>query len=164
VSIAPAVHSWGGQILLENLTGAPISDWALDFDIGAPCDASNFSGWSATFTRTATGYHVTPPSWGATIAAHGTYTFGFNKWGACANETPTNFRYTGAGVSPPPPAAQPSDCPQLPVADRFNVFLFDDATLSGPARALRANQIHAERSALSGSAPIVARHLAIRKY
>lgn len=64
------------EITVANGTGAPLSDWTVEFSLpeGAQVDQM----WNASLDKSADGYTVTPPGWGATIPAGESYTFGYN--------------------------------------------------------------------------------------
>ncbi|GAB3208358.1 glycosyl hydrolase family 18 protein [Marinactinospora thermotolerans] len=64
------------QITITNGTDAPLADWAIEFAL--PEGAKVHQMWNATLETDADGYTVTPPRWGATVPAGGSYTFGYN--------------------------------------------------------------------------------------
>ncbi|MEU0492216.1 glycosyl hydrolase family 18 protein [Nocardiopsis sp. NPDC006139] len=65
-----------GEIVVHNASGAPVSDWEIEFAL--PEGSRIHELWNATLAGDPSGYTITPPRWGATVPAGGTYTFGFN--------------------------------------------------------------------------------------
>ncbi|MFC9088564.1 glycosyl hydrolase family 18 protein [Nocardiopsis dassonvillei] len=65
-----------GQITVHNASDAPVEDWAVEFSL--PDGSRIHELWNATLAGTPGGYTITPPHWGASVPAGGSYSFGFN--------------------------------------------------------------------------------------
>ncbi len=65
-----------GQITVHNASDAPVDDWAVEFSL--PDGSRIHELWNATLAGTPGGYTITPPHWGASVPAGGSYSFGFN--------------------------------------------------------------------------------------
>ncbi|GAA1783635.1 glycosyl hydrolase family 18 protein [Streptomonospora arabica] len=64
------------QITVANGTGAPVSDWTVEFSLPEGAQVGHM--WNADLNRGSGGYTATPPAWGAAIPAGESYTFGYN--------------------------------------------------------------------------------------
>ncbi|MDE3724812.1 glycosyl hydrolase family 18 protein [Nocardiopsis sp. N85] len=67
---------YSGEIVVHNASGTPVSDWTIEFSL--PDGSRIHQLWNATLSGDPAGYTVTPPHWGASVPAGGTYSFGFN--------------------------------------------------------------------------------------
>ena len=77
---------YSGQFTIDNASSADLSDWRIEVTL--PGGAEITSLWNATMDKAGSDYTLTPPSWGATVPAGGTYQIGFNgSLSAGATET-----------------------------------------------------------------------------
>ncbi|MDA2804519.1 glycosyl hydrolase family 18 protein [Nocardiopsis suaedae] len=67
---------YSGQFTIDNASSADLSDWRIEVTL--PGGAEITSLWNATMDKAGSDYTLTPPSWGATVPAGGTYQIGFN--------------------------------------------------------------------------------------
>jgi GH18 family chitinase len=105
---------FGAEIEITNLGGAPLDGWTVDFD----CEFTIDTLWNARWSKTASGYRLTPESWNATIPAGGSIKVGFNGHPGGPPAPPTNLKLNGQGggtpTTPTPiptPTATPSSTP-----------------------------------------------------
>ncbi|MFI6577241.1 glycosyl hydrolase family 18 protein [Nocardiopsis sp. NPDC050513] len=88
---------FGGQITIQNETASGLSDWTVSFD--TPSGVNITTLWNATHTVTGNTHTLTPPSWGATVPAGGTYQIGFNGTHGGGDTAPVNCTVNGAPCS-----------------------------------------------------------------
>ena len=101
VSVAVAykqANGWSsgfnGDVTITNQGTASISGWTLEFDL----DAVITSVWNATIVSQSGGHYVIQPaSWGATIAAGASFSFGLQATGP-AGTSPRNKKFNGLAV------------------------------------------------------------------
>ncbi|ASU85277.1 glycoside hydrolase [Nocardiopsis gilva YIM 90087] len=67
---------YSGQFTIDNQSSTALDDWTIRFTL--PSGASVSSLWNATMEQSGSDYTLTPPSWGASVPAGGTYQIGFN--------------------------------------------------------------------------------------
>ncbi|CAM3851304.1 glycoside hydrolase family 18 chitinase [Nocardiopsis rhodophaea] len=67
---------YSAQFTIDNQSSTALDDWTIRFTL--PSGASVASLWNATMERSGSDYTLTPPSWGASVPAGGTYQIGFN--------------------------------------------------------------------------------------
>ncbi|WP_017570783.1 glycosyl hydrolase family 18 protein, partial [Nocardiopsis halotolerans] len=65
-----------GEITVHNASDTPVDDWSIEFSL--PDGSRVHELWNATLAGTPEGYTITPPHWGASVPAGGSYSFGFN--------------------------------------------------------------------------------------
>jgi cellulase/cellobiase CelA1 len=72
-------HTWQtgfiARFTITNSSGAPLTDWRLDFDL--PVGESVSHTWNSTIAHSGTHYVLTPANWNRTIAPGGSATGGF---------------------------------------------------------------------------------------
>ncbi|WP_116243917.1 glycosyl hydrolase family 18 protein [Nocardiopsis sp. FIRDI 009] len=85
---------YSGRVTVTNTSDAPVSDWTIRFDL--PDGSSVHQMWNADLTESEGWYTVTPPRWGATIPAGGSYGFGFNGLHEDGATAPTLCLVNGA--------------------------------------------------------------------
>ncbi|WP_067971866.1 glycoside hydrolase family 18 chitinase [Nocardiopsis trehalosi] len=88
---------YSGQFTIDNDSGTALSNWTIRFTL--PGGAQVTSLWNATMARSGSDYTLTPPSWGASVPAGGTYTIGFNGTYAGGATAPTACTLDGAPCS-----------------------------------------------------------------
>jgi chitinase len=101
VSVAVAykqANGWSsgfnGDVTTTNQGTAAISGWTLEFDL----DATITSVWNATIvSQSGSHYVIQPASWGATIAAGASFSFGLQATGP-AGTSPRNKKFNGLAV------------------------------------------------------------------
>jgi cellulose 1,4-beta-cellobiosidase len=95
--VAYTVNQWDtgftANITVTNLGDPITSGWNLEWNFGGNQQVQQ--GWSATFSQS--GKHVSAknPSWGGTIGANGTASFGFNGSYSGTNDIPASFTLNG---------------------------------------------------------------------
>ncbi|WP_017580890.1 glycoside hydrolase family 18 chitinase [Nocardiopsis valliformis] len=67
---------YGGQLTIDNASGAPLSDWTVRFTL--PQGSTITSLWNASHSVSGGIHTITPPSWGAAVPAGGSYSIGWN--------------------------------------------------------------------------------------
>ncbi|PRY00401.1 glycosyl hydrolase family 18 protein [Allonocardiopsis opalescens] len=67
---------WSGQLTITNTSSAPVSAWRIVIQTGSGAGIGSL--WNATLSSSGSVHTITPPSWGATVPAGGTYGIGFN--------------------------------------------------------------------------------------
>jgi chitinase len=83
-----------GQIVVHNASDTPVSNWKVEFSL--PEGSRIHELWNATLAGGPSGYTITPPHWGATIPAGGTYSFGFNGLHRDGSTDPVSCTVNGA--------------------------------------------------------------------
>ena len=83
-----------GEIVVHNASDAPVDDWEIEFSL--PDGSRIHQLWNATLAGDPSGYTITPPHWGATIAAGDRYSFGFNGVHAGGPSDPLSCTVNGA--------------------------------------------------------------------
>nr|WP_133743632.1 glycosyl hydrolase family 18 protein [Actinorugispora endophytica] len=77
---------YSAQFTINNPGPAALDDWTVRFTL--PSGASVGSLWNATLAESGGVYTLTPPSWGASVPAGGSYSIGFNGVGGSGGTTP----------------------------------------------------------------------------
>ncbi|WP_159943085.1 MULTISPECIES: glycoside hydrolase family 18 chitinase [unclassified Nocardiopsis] len=91
---------YGGQLTIDNDSGAPLADWTIGLRL--PSGTAITSLWNATLSRSGDAYTVTPPSWGATVPAGGSYSIGFNGTHGGGDTVPVDCTVNGSPCSGEP--------------------------------------------------------------
>jgi cellulase/cellobiase CelA1 len=82
------------NIKISNTGSTPLTDWRLTFAFADPGQRVT-SGWSATWSQTATAVTATSPAWNRDLAPGQSRTIGFQGAHAGTNPAPAAFRING---------------------------------------------------------------------
>jgi chitinase len=91
---------YGGQLTIANGSGSALTDWSIGFRL--PSGTAITSLWNATLSRSGDAYTVTPPSWGASVPAGGSYSIGFNGTHGGGDTAPVDCTVNGGSCSGEP--------------------------------------------------------------
>nr|WP_285761995.1 glycosyl hydrolase family 18 protein [Nocardiopsis ansamitocini] len=126
---------WGsgysGQFTINNSGATALSDWNIAITL--PSGVSISSLWNAQMARSGATYTLTPPAWGASVPAGGSYSIGFNGVGGSSGAT----QPTGCTVNGDPcdgtPGTPDSEAPSKPGGLTSSNVTSSGATLSWTA-------------------------------
>ncbi|MBB6170337.1 chitinase [Nocardiopsis mwathae] len=85
---------YSGQLTIDNQSSTTLDDWTIRFSL--PAGAGITSLWNATMERSGSDYTLTPPGWGASVPAGGTYQIGFNGSFSGGDTAPVNCTLNNA--------------------------------------------------------------------